>query len=196
MENTNNTENNGDNKTISITVDKRLLVIIAGVVAAILLLLIIIYATNPEHKINKYLSLGEKYLSEQNYEEAIAQFNKVLEIDPRNENAEEYIVDAYKSWASAEEKNISYEQAATARAADEDNRSGKIKITCVHCGYEIYVTSKEADVGKIICPNCGEDAKNKKKESNQEAASGIADIEYKAERADMQKLVDAYLGSF
>lgn len=48
-----------------------------------------------EKQITEQLELGRKYLAEQNYEEAIIAFNKVIELEPQNEAAYLGLADAY-----------------------------------------------------------------------------------------------------
>lgn len=48
----------------------------------------------PENRISRYMGAAERYLSEMNYEPAVIEFQKILEIDPMN-------VDAYLGLAEA-----------------------------------------------------------------------------------------------
>lgn len=48
-----------------------------------------------EKQITEQLELGRKYLAEQNYEEAIIAFNKVIELEPQNKAAYLGLADAY-----------------------------------------------------------------------------------------------------
>lgn len=52
---------------------------------------------SPSYKVSQSLTLAERYLSEQNYEQAIIEFENILEIEPMN-------VDAYLGLAKAYEK--------------------------------------------------------------------------------------------
>ena len=52
---------------------------------------------SPSFKVSQGIDLAERYLSEQNYEQAIIEYEKVLEIEPMN-------VDAYLGIANAYEK--------------------------------------------------------------------------------------------
>lgn len=49
----------------------------------------------PERRLKSLLSLGEKYLSEMNYEDAIAAFEEALQIDPKTEDAYIGIANVY-----------------------------------------------------------------------------------------------------
>ncbi len=66
--------------------------VIAGIVIGILLALGIgagvIYARNtPERRLERQLELGQKYLEEMDYEQAVAAYRAALEIDPRSTEA-------------------------------------------------------------------------------------------------------------
>lgn len=50
---------------------------------------------SPSAKLSRALSLAERYLSEQNYEQAVIEFQKVLEIEPMNVDAYLGLADAY-----------------------------------------------------------------------------------------------------
>ena len=58
---------------------------IGGVVVIIVALMIGIGIYNmPENRLSRQLDLGQKYLSEQNYEQAAIEFDKAIEIEPKN----------------------------------------------------------------------------------------------------------------
>lgn len=67
----------------------------------IVLIGIIIFAktNSSEKRLQDQLDLGCKYLEELNYEQAIAAFDIVLSIDPKNEKAIGYMSEAYIGWA-------------------------------------------------------------------------------------------------
>ena len=50
---------------------------------------------SPENRISRQLDLGQKYLEEQNYEQAVVAFNKVIEIDPMSVEAYLGLANAY-----------------------------------------------------------------------------------------------------
>lgn len=68
-----------------------LTIIAALAVVGVIILLLIKNANSPE----KFLSLGQKYLEDSNYEEAIAAFEKTLKVDPVNTDAYIGMADAY-----------------------------------------------------------------------------------------------------
>lgn len=88
-------------------------VIIVTVIAAVLVIAaivgVIMYNNMPEQKLKKQLSLGDKYLSELNYEEAILAYDAALRIEPNNSAVTEKEVNAYKAWASSEFNSGNYE---------------------------------------------------------------------------------------
>ncbi len=73
--------------------------IIAGIAAAVILFAVLIgigiYNT-PANRTSRHLNLGERYLEEQNYEQAVVEFDKVIAIDPMS-------VEAYLGKAQAYE---------------------------------------------------------------------------------------------
>lgn len=65
------------------------------IIALILAIIIIAIISGNDRRIKKQLDLGQKYLSEMNYEEAIVSFTRVLEIDPMCTDAYLGLTDAY-----------------------------------------------------------------------------------------------------
>ena len=59
-----------------------ILLIILGIIAGLLL-----KKNKPDDIISRQLSLGERYYADLDYDQAIAAYNDVLEIDPKNEDA-------------------------------------------------------------------------------------------------------------
>lgn len=68
-------------KAVAIIISVALLCISAIIIAVLLL------NSNPETKLDVYLTNAAKYLVEMNYEQAIIEFDKILEIDPMNVEA-------------------------------------------------------------------------------------------------------------
>ena len=67
-----------------------LIVIIIAVAAGV-----IIFNSTDGARFRKQLNLGQRYLSEMNYEEAVVAFNQAIEINPRNADAYLGLADAY-----------------------------------------------------------------------------------------------------
>lgn len=79
---------------------KKLRELIAIIVATIILVGIAVFTLTARgnttiKKVEELLDLGNKYLIEQDYEQAIATFQKVIEIDPKCEEAYMRLADAY-----------------------------------------------------------------------------------------------------
>lgn len=68
--------------------------IIAGAAVLAVAAGLIGYSQTPGQRLNSSLSLGNRYLNEVNYEQAVAEFSKALEIEPRNEEALKGILEA------------------------------------------------------------------------------------------------------
>jgi|GEM_PF-1971456 len=64
-------------------------------VVAIIISAVTVSSSNETRTVTKQLSLGEKYLSELNYEKAVVAYNKVIEIEPRNIQAYLGLAEAY-----------------------------------------------------------------------------------------------------
>ena len=98
IQNTENLEHNPEtlikkknNTPVIIAVVFLLIVVVAAVVIAT--------ATSPSHRSSRQIDLGNKYLEELNYEQAVASFEAAIKIDPKNEEAYEGLVDTYIKWA-------------------------------------------------------------------------------------------------
>lgn len=91
--------------------NKRLIII---VVAAIILALVcgsVIFSNSPARKVKEQLELGQKYLTELKYEEAIACFDKALEIDRNNTSVQDAIIDTYCKWSKSIAETGDYDKA-------------------------------------------------------------------------------------
>lgn len=84
-------------KKIVIPIIAVFLALVIGVVV-----FIVIGANSPERKLSRQLDLGAKYLSEENYEQAIAAFDVAISIDPKNVGAYLGKADAYIGMANGE----------------------------------------------------------------------------------------------
>lgn len=70
--------------------------IIVGLLISIaIIIVILIYMNAPTQRLRKHLSLGDKYLSELKYEDAILAYEAAIAIEPRNEAAYIGLVNAY-----------------------------------------------------------------------------------------------------
>ena len=82
---------------------------------------LIVYTSNPDYRIKRQLSLGERYLSDLDYERAIAAYEEALEIDPHNVEALEGLGDTYESRADTE----AVAEAPDWEAARRDHQSAR-----------------------------------------------------------------------
>ncbi len=72
------------------------------VVAAVLIAVVLFVSSSGEkRRIADQLALGDRYLSELDYDQAIAAYLAVIEIDPKNKEAYENFVDTYIAWSDA-----------------------------------------------------------------------------------------------
>lgn len=87
-----------ENVVLQSDTKKKKLIIIAAAVAVVIAIVAIVTVVlnNDSHKIAKLLDAGNRYLDEQNYDEAVVAFNGVLEIDPMNADAYLGVADAYE----------------------------------------------------------------------------------------------------
>ena len=116
---------------------KKIITFIIGVEAVIIAIVIIFlfYINSDTVKVNRQLELAQRYLLEEDYEQAIATFQIVIEIDPRNVDAYIGLAEAYVSadelgnavktlekaaeWTDSEEILAMLEQHTTAIAQRE-----------------------------------------------------------------------------
>lgn len=91
-----------------------LLVVLLAVVVAV----IVVRSNSPERRLQASLELGQRYLSELDYEQAIAAFEVAIAIDPKNVDAYQGLIDAYVGLEDADGVLDVYDLAS-------DNLSGK-----------------------------------------------------------------------
>lgn len=106
-----------------------------GIIVVVLAALIVgisIYNI-PANRLSRQLDLGNRYLEEQNYEQAVVEFNKAIEIDPMN-------VDAYLGKALAYESMGDLDKAiGTLQTGYEKSDDERIKAKLV----EVYLEQVE-----------------------------------------------------
>ena len=77
---------------------------VAFLISCMMMLFSLIGCTKTvEQQIAEQLELGQKYLAEANYEEAVIAFNKVIELDPKNVDAYVYLAESYDQKGSKKE---------------------------------------------------------------------------------------------
>ena len=74
---------------------KIIIPVILAIAAVITAAFCISFTPNASQNIEEILSTAQKYLVEQNYEQAIAEFNKIIELDPMNSEAYLGLAQAY-----------------------------------------------------------------------------------------------------
>jgi len=89
-------------------------IIIGIIIAAVIVLAVGIglgIYNSPENRMSRQLDLGQKYLEEQNYEQAVVAFNEVIEIDDRCLEAYLGGMEAYAMLGDTENQKALYEKA-------------------------------------------------------------------------------------
>ncbi len=86
---------------------KKNIVLIAVLVAIVVLcvvavIVLLLSSGGKEKKLKEQLALGDRYLSEMDYEKAIRAYKEALKIDPESEEALEGFRNAYEQWIQAE----------------------------------------------------------------------------------------------
>lgn len=105
---------------------KNLIIIIAVLAAAIIAAVSTITVVNVNNSPAKILSLAERYLDELNYEQAVIEFQRVIEVDPMNADAYEGLIAAYEAlgdYDKAEETRLK------ALEITGDSRFEKVEVT-------------------------------------------------------------------
>lgn len=99
----------------------------AGVIWTIVLLLLVGCGKNAEQQIAEQLELGNKYLTEANYEQAIVAFNKVIELDPKIFEAYEKAAEVYIKQNNSEQAFSYVEQAFDVIASLTEEEKSKLE---------------------------------------------------------------------
>ena len=114
------------------------MVLIAAVITLLLIIGVIatvfVRADNGSHTIPKKLSLGEKYLSEMEYEKAVIAFKDVIDIEPKNIPAYIGLAEAYDGLG---QYDYAIETLTTAKAVIEDEVEHNGNI--VEDAYKVYL---------------------------------------------------------
>ena len=90
---------------------KKILLILITVVVISIITGIYVYINSDSMKTKRLIELGNKYLSELNYEQAVVVFNGILELDHDNEQAFEGIKLSYLAWGESEALLKNYDHA-------------------------------------------------------------------------------------
>ena len=80
----------------------------------VLILLLSACGISRKDRLNEYLDLGQKYMTEMKYDEAIDAYNKALEIDPKNVEVYQILVNIYEFQGDLDQAKSTLERALTA----------------------------------------------------------------------------------
>ena len=98
-----------------------IVVLIAVIIGSVLTIILVAAGSQNARSAREQISLGEKYMSDEDYDEAIIAFEKAIEIDPNN-------IDAYKKLAEAYKAVGNYTEAVRAlRRGYEYTGNGELK---------------------------------------------------------------------
>ncbi len=91
-------------------------IVAALVVIAAVVVIVVSISTGSDsnRKVADKLKLADKYMTELNYQQAIAVYDEILKIEPKNEAALSQMVEAYLAWARSEESKGDSESIARA----------------------------------------------------------------------------------
>lgn len=81
--------------------NKKLIVIVIIALIIAVSSMIVLTATSSPRRVHRQLDLGQKYLDKLDYEQAIASFDKALEIEPNNETVLSDMAAAYVDWGKS-----------------------------------------------------------------------------------------------
>lgn len=141
------------NKKRIIPVVISMLVVLVVVVA--LLILFTISSSGKGDKLQEQLELGEKYLNELDYEQAIVAYETAIEIDPKCVEAYLGLIDAYVAMEeydkALEYVNIGYEETQDQRFEDcrteiensKENLSYRIEKDVAHLGLQVMKVGQD-----------------------------------------------------
>lgn len=120
-------------------------IILTCVIAIALGAGIAVYANGPERRLEKQLSLGDRYLSDLNYEEAVAAYQAAIEIDPMNVKGYEGLAEAYVGLED-------YDKAMDALHEGYETTSKRILLTkeADVCLDYIAILDENGDVDRIL----------------------------------------------
>ncbi len=117
------------------------IIIAIGIVVAIAILIGLGIYNSPVNRLKRQLDLGQKYLEEQNYEQAVIAFNKAIEIDDRCLEAYVGGIEAYLQMGNTEELTVFYESAlevVRSISKEECQKNSDAICTIYSAAYEVY----------------------------------------------------------
>ena len=132
---------NSENKTMR---GRVAIAIVAVIAVAVVIGIISFSINNPSRKLKAQLDLGQKYLTELKYEEAVAAFTEAFKIEP-NEETEAALVSAYITWSDSLLADSNYDKAMEVLKQGYDltgNQSLQDKISEIQ---KMIAAAKEAE---------------------------------------------------
>lgn len=130
-----------------------------------------------EEQIAEQLSLGQRYLLEQDYEQAVVAFNKVIKLDPHEIEAYEGLMDAYSASGNYADAVTTYEK-GLAYAQEQDDAD-------VFLGYEAY--QDQLETALLAAMNSAEDLDTQIRYITLLTTLCPDDEEYAAERVTLEE---------
>ena len=163
------------------------------------------YNHAPAQRLSRQLDLGQRYLSELNYEAAVAAFTKAIAIEPRSEEekellaqAREGLADAYGDWSAYYERQQEYEMAIArldeALAVLPENEALRTKEESVYLAWsEVLLAGGEyARAAEILQEGSQKLGSVKLSEKLQAAQALQEEKEEKKYEELLQPLLEAY----
>ena len=98
---------------------KKYMIAAAAVVLLVIVIAIVMGRGSSAKKVAELLDLGNKYLLEQDYEQAVVAFEKLIEIDPKNVDAYLGLADAYVGMGNTEEAIAALEKGYGLTSSEE-----------------------------------------------------------------------------
>ena len=124
--------------------------IAAAVIVAGIVISIVVYVNSPSYRAMKQVELGEKYLQEMNYEQAVLCFEQAIKIDPNNKEVLEIVAahldelyEVARSYGVAQEYASEKTVAQLMLLSDADSVKGAIADAEADCGMEEWAKAKE-----------------------------------------------------
>jgi tetratricopeptide (TPR) repeat protein len=157
-------------------------VIIAGV---------IVFSNSPSQKLKKQLNLGQKYLNDFSYEQAVTAFKTALEIQPNSEEAKQGLVGAYSKWGDALVSTEEFEKAISvineAISVLPDNQILREQLVNTYLSWAYYFAQTGDYESAIKILQDGYEATGAQKLKNR-----IADYEAEIAKANAAKLKEQF----
>ena len=143
--------------------------------------------------LEKQLQLGQKYLTEAKYEEAVVAFQKVLEIDPKQMSAYAGIAEALEKLDRKEEAVTWLEQALTVVESDYSKTDGRFRdaprvLSQLLDLYEEKEEAEKAEHVRQILKEKGLEEETEKNESTESAESRAEIPRLAVARPDLTKM--------